>query len=172
MNEQYQIPFKKNNLYYKYIKAKNKWDNKFLKQFKNVHDLELDSNAMVELEDEDNYYNSLLPRKNLKKNDLNLSRINRNSSLFKKKNNEKNKDEGVLKKSSIKKRNKPDTKVALLRKSISLPMKLFGKEITNPNQRKLGMRASVSANNQRNTNPDIGIIKTKKTKFNVNSNIH
>ena len=47
-------------------------------------------------------------------------------------------------------------------------MSLFGKEIINPNQRKLGMRASVSANMKRNPTYDIGVIKIKKTTFNLN----
>ena len=169
LKDQYQITFKKNNLYYKYIKAKNNWNNRFSKPIKNVNDLELDSNAMVELDDEDNYYNSLLPRKIVTKSDLNVSRIIRNSSLFSKQNNEIKKDNSIVRNSILRKSN-IKTKKSLYN-NIETPINLFGKEIINPNQRKLGMRASVSANMKRNTNYDIDVIKNKKTKFNLDSNI-
>ena len=170
LKDLYQINFKKNDLYYKYLKAKNNWNNKFLKLFKNVHDLELDSNAMVELDDEDNNTNSLLPRKNLKRSELNT--IGNSSSLFNKnidkKESNKVRTSSNLKKSIIKNKNKTDKRKIPLRKSISMPMHMFGKEITNPNQTKLGMRASVALNTQKNKNLEVSL--TKKTKFNLNSN--
>ena len=164
LKEQYQINIKKNNLYYKYLKAKEDWNNKFIKQIRNVHDLELDSNAMVELDDEDNT-NSLLPRKNLKKSDIQSSKYDRNTNLFK--NIERKKDSSKLRASSLKKSIIKNKMKASIRKSISTPMNLFGKEITNPKQRKLGMRASVSANMQAPKN--LKIVEKKKTRFNLDS---
>ena len=139
LKEQYRINIKKNNLYYKYLRAKDDWSNKFLKQFKRVNDLELDSNAMVELEDDTNS-NSMLPRKNLKRNDFGSNksiRINNINNIIISSN---------IKKSIIKKNNTVDRQRTPLRKSITMPINFGGKEITNEKQRKLGMRASISAN--------------------------
>ena len=165
LKEQYQINFNKNNLYYKYLKAKENWNNKFLKQFRNVHDLELDSNAMVELEDENNS-SSLLPRKNLKKNELNSNRSDKNNILGRNQtiNNLRN---SSLKKSIIKNYNKNDKAKRPLRKSISMPINFGGKEITNPKQKKLGMRASVSINMKLPNNLNQFKEKPKKAKFNL-----
>ena len=164
LKEEYIINFKKNNLYYKYLNAKKDWNNKFLKR-RNAHDLEMDSNAMVELDDEE-YNTSLLPRKNIK-----LSEFYKSTTSFKS-NGSKNISGKSLRMSNLKKsiiknkNNKSDKPKVTLRKSITMPIKLFGTQITNPKQRKLGMRASVSANVK-----NLKVSLTKKTKFNINSNI-
>ena len=163
LKEEYQIYFKKNDLYYKYLKAKNNWSNKFLKQFRNAHDLEMDSNAMVELDEED-YNTSLLPRKNLRRNEFYKSTSSFKSTGTK---NESIKSIRVsnLKKSIIKNKNsKIDKPKVALRKSITMPIKIFGTQITNPRQRKLGMRASVSANTK-----NLKVSLTKKTKFSIDT---
>ena len=148
LKEQYQIKFHKNDLYYKYLKAKSDWNNKFLKQFKIVNDLELDSTGMVELDDEDDHNNYLLKKTIKKKESLsNLIGTKRKSSLIKNKkktdNNSPVRNIKNLKRSNTHK--KSDKKKSIfLRQSISKPINIFGKEI-NTKQRKLGMRASVSA---------------------------
>ena len=168
LKEQYQINVKRNNLYYKYLKAKENWNNKFLKTFRNVRDLDLDSNAMVEIDDEE-IINSLVSRKNLKRNDIASSRKNRIYNIYP--NSERNTEVNILristktKKSIIKNYNKKDKKKEL-RRSITSPINIFGREITNPRQKRLGMRASIS---NIVTSRNLGV-ERKRARFNIEKN--
>ena len=167
LKELYQISVIKNNLYYKYLKAKENRNNKFLKIFRNVRDLDLDSSAMVEIDDEE-IINSLVSRKNLKRNEITS---NRKNIIYNYPNSERNTKTNILRissktqKSIIKNYNKND-KTKELRKSISSPKNIFGRKITNSRQKLLGMRASIS---NIITSRNLGI-ERKKAKFNINKN--
>ena len=176
MKEEYQIHFKKNDLYYKYLTAKTNWNNKFLCQYKNIGDLELDSNAMVEVEDDFKNIFSPLSAKSLKKKDLrSIKSISSNN--IKKINQFKSMDKDIdiksikSKKSIIKKKSSKNinNKSNSLKKAMSKTIHILGKQITNPKQKKLGMRASISANMHKHKSICDDLEGIKRPKFNVES---
>ena len=153
LREQYQIQFEKNNLYYKYLKAKNEWENKFLKQFRAISDLELDSCGMIELDDEDNS-NSIIPRKTMKKNESSTSLFldDRKNNLLLRKNRSKDKmvdvsfnNNASFKRKPLKNKNEKKKSVFIGDVRSSVSFNPFTKEITQK-QKRLGIRASISKN--------------------------
>ena len=151
--EQYQIKFPKNDLYYKYLKAKSDWNNRFLKQFRIMNDLELDSSGMVELDDDDNL-NSMLPRRTMRKNESTTSLYfdDKKSNFFLKR--EKSKDTIIdispkttnnFKVTPLQNQSEKKSSV-LLEDSSSNSFNPFGTKV-NQKQKRLGMRASISMNN-------------------------
>jgi hypothetical protein len=153
LREQYQIQFEKNNLYYKYLKAKNDWENRFLKQFRAINDLELDSCGMIELDDEDNS-NSIIPRKTIRKNESSASLLfdDRKNNLLLRKNRSKEKIVDISSKNNISFKRKPLKNKNEKKKSVfigdsrtSVTFNPFSKEITQK-QKKLEIRASIPMN--------------------------
>jgi hypothetical protein len=153
LREQYQIQFEKNNLYYKYLKAKNDWENRFLKQFRAINDLELDSCGMIELDDEDNS-NSIIPRKTIRKNESSASLFfdDRKNNLLLRKNRSKEKIVDISSKNNISFKRKPLKNKNEKKKSVfigdsrtSVTFNPFSKEITQK-QKKFEIRASIPMN--------------------------
>ena len=173
LKEQYQIFFKKNNLYYKYLKFKNKSTNNFIKKIKKLRDLELDSNAIVEVEDDEDKELKDFPllKKSIRKSEY-IKDFDRNSKHYKKIEDIEIQTKKLVnnKKSNIKNYNRSASeKPKNFRKSTILHSNLFGSQKLNSNQKKLGMRASVSANLF--SRKEFSSSKTKakkKAKFNLN----
>ena len=176
LKEQYQIFFKKNNLFYKYSKAKTNPKNNFLNKIKNISDLELDSSILTEIEEEDNKEFSLF-KNTMRKNEFGSRILERKSNIFKsiksiKINKDNNKILQSKKKSIIKNYNKNSNKPKkILRKSISMPIKLLDNQNNNSNQKKLGLRSSVSSSKiAHRTIGSSGQKNQKKPRFNLNEN--
>jgi len=173
LKEEYQILFKKNNLYYKYLRYKNKSNNNFINKYKKLRDLELDSNAIIEIEDDEDKELKDRPvfKKSIRKSE-NINAFDRNSKHYKKIEDIEVKTKLLVnnKKSNIKNYSKSTkTKPKNFRKSTLLHTNLFDSQKLSNKQKKLGMRASVSANIF--SRKELSSSKTKvkkKTKFNLN----
>ena len=173
LKEQYHILFKKNNLYYKYLKFKNKSNNNFIKKIKKLRDLELDSNSIVEVEDDEDKDLKDLPffKKSIRKSEY-INNFDRKSKHYKKIEDMEIKAKSLVnnKKSNIKNyRGSSRAKPNSVRKSTLFHTNLFDSQKLNTKQKKLGMRASVSANLF--SRKEISTSKTKvkkKAKFNLN----
>jgi hypothetical protein len=173
LKEQYQIFFKKNNLYYKYLKFKNKSNINFIQKKKRLRDLELDSNAIVEIEDDEDKELKDLPlfKKSIRKSEY-INNFDRKSKHYKKIEDMEIKAKSLVnnKKSNIKNyRGSSKAKPNSVRKSTLFHTNLFDSQKLNTKQKKLGMRASVSANLF--SRKEISTSKTKvkkKAKFNLN----
>jgi len=173
LKEQYQIYFKKNNLYYKYLKFKNKSNNNFIKKCKKLRDLELDSKAIIEVEDDEEKELKDLPffKKSIRKSEY-INAFDRKSKHYKKIEDIEIKTKILVnnKKSNIKNySNSAKTKPKNFRKSTLLHTNLFDSQKLNTKQKKIGMRASVSANLFSRTEFSSSKTKVKKkAKFNLN----
>ena len=173
LKEQYLIYFKKNNLYYKYLGYKNKSSNNFIKKYKKIKDLELDSKAIVEVEDDEESELKDLPffKKSIRKSEY-INVLDRKSKHYKKIENIEIKTKKLVnnKKSNIKNYSRSaKTKPKNYRKSTLLPSNLFDSQKISSKQKKLGMRASVSASIFSRKEFRSSKIKVKKkTKFNLN----
>lgn len=173
LKEQYRIYFKKNNLYYKYLKFKNKSNNDFIKKCKKLRDLELDSKAIIEVEDDEEKELKDLPffKKSIRKSEY-INSFDRKSKHYKKIEDIEIKTKILVnnKKSNIKNySNSAKMKPKNFRKSTLLHTNLFDSQKLNTKQKKLGMRASVSANLFSRTEFSSSKTKVKKkAKFNLN----
>ena len=163
LKEEYKIIFDKNNLYYRYLRAKNNPKNIFMQKNKDIYGLELGNENLIEIEDEDNKElakkRNDFNRKNLCKTMGSNKDVNR--TIMKKKSNIK---------SSIKKINKSEQKkIKSSSRKSAIPSNFLGFSRLSQKQRKLGMRASVSVNviKHKTINNPFDNIK-KKTKFNLN----
>jgi hypothetical protein len=172
LKEEYQIFFKKNNLYYKYLKFKNKSNINFIQKKKRLRDLELDSNAIVEVEDDEDRELKDLPffKKSIRKSE-NINDFDRKSKHFKKIEDIEAKSKKLVKnkKSNIKNYSKSlKTKPKNIRKSTLLHTNLFDSQKLSNKQKKLRMRASVSPNMLSRKELSSSKSKAKKkTKFNL-----
>ena len=168
LKEQYQIKFEKNNFYHKYLNAKSDWNNKFLKKFRFISDLELDSNSMIEIDDDFS-----IERKTMKKigSSKHLIDIDRKSNRTS--NKEKNSDKDVnipvsnnnnLKWSITKNKNRKKASL-ILRQSIASSSNPFRTDISKK-QKRHGLRASISMNmkGQRSRGKTLEKIKRKNFK--------
>ena len=163
LKEEYKILFDKNNLYYRYLRAKNNPKNIFMQKNKDIYGLELGNENLIEIEDEDNKElakkRNDFNRKNLCKTMGSNKDVNR--TIMKKKSNIK---------SSIKKINKSEQKkIKSSSRKSAIPSNFLGFSRLSQKQRKLGMRASVSVNviKHKTINNPFDNSK-KKTKFNLN----
>ena len=164
LREEYKILFDKNNLYYRYLRAKNNPKNIFMQKSKSIRELELGNENLIEIEDEED--------KDLAKRRNEFNRRNLCKTMGSKKN--VNRQVMTIKKSNIKssfKNNKSEQKKVKSSRKSAIPVNLLGFSRLSQKQRKLGMRASVSVNTIKHKTINNPLDNNKKkTKFNLNIN--
>ncbi len=134
----YKINFKKNVLYYKYLRMKKNSNNNFLK---NTDELVLDSDANEEMDKNENIF--LLSRKAMKKNDSNSTLKNIKDDLFIKSNPKKSIFKNIF---PNKKTNKN------FQRGISAPIKgNIRNSLYNKNKKSKKSRTSVTFSSKSNT---------------------
>ena len=135
-------------MYHKYLNAKSDWNNKFLKKFRFISDLELDSNSMIEIDDDFS-----IERKTMKKIGSSKHLIDIDKKSNRTSNKEKNSDKDVnipvsnnnnLKGSITKNKNRKKASL-ILRQSIASSSNPFRTDISKK-QKRHGLRASISMN--------------------------
>ena len=162
LKEEYKIIFDKNNLYYRYLRAKNNPINNSMQNKKGIKELELGNENIIEIEDED--------EKDLSKRNFNRKNLSKTMGSKKDVNRQFVKKKSNIK-SSLKKNNKSEQKKNKSSRKSAIPANFLGFSRLSQKQRKLGMRASVSVNviKHKTINNPLDKIK-KKTKFNLDNN--
>ena len=165
LKEEYKIIFDKNNLYYRYLRAKNNPKNIFMQKNKSINGLELGNENIIEIEEEEN---KELAKKRNEFNRRNLcktmgSKKDVNRPIMKKKSN--------IKTNAQKNDKFERKKIKSSSRKSAIPINFLGFSRLSQKQRKLGMRASVSVNviKHKTINNPLENSK-KKTKFNLNIN--
>ena len=158
LRNHYKINFKKNNLYYKYLKAKNNFKNKFIYKVKKVRDLDLDINEFVQIDDDEDNISSIF-KKPIKKNNFALSQIDRNNIFVDSKDEKKFLYMSSKKKGNLSQRNFASS----LRKSISSKSLYQSQRIIDKIKKKPNLKENI---NMFQRSVSTGFEKVKKTKFN------
>ena len=150
LKENFQIFFDKNNLYYKYLNAKNNPKNIFISKYKKIHDLKLDINFIDEIEEDDKEY--LFLKKTMKKKSNLINEFDTKPNLFE--NTSTNQDINNLNRLShkikgvLKNYNKSEEKKlgkAIRNSAVHIPNEILSIQSLSNKPKKLGMRTSVSS---------------------------
>lgn len=175
LKEEYKIIFEKNNLYYRYQRAKNNPKNNFMQKKKGINELELGSDNIIEIEDEEDISKrkNHITRRNLYKTMGSKKDVNRQVMINKKsirKSNIKNNIKTNIK-HNIKTNYKSEKKNLKSSRKSAIPSNFLGFSRLSQKQRRLGMRASVSVNVVKHKTISEPLVNSKKkTKFNLDIN--
>ena len=165
LKEEYLIGFNKNNLYYRYLKAKKNPINKFIFKIKRINDLEMDNDTIIQIEDEDEFPSIL--KKSMRRNGNALSRLERKNKFLKINESVRGslKIKNLNARKNIKKFNFDETKEhqTSSRKSVNTRNVIYEKLRNNQEPKKVGLRASIKFFAQRSVSA--GLEKDKKIKF-------